>query len=221
METRSYKTLSHCLENQRDDIEEELCHEVDFNVSLAIDFLRSNFNLNANEMEYLGSGNYGKAYGEKKPIGEARVVKITNDESEIMLAKELVGKKNEYLADIYGIYHLYDSYHLIIQEKLDVKHPLLIEARDYMLDILYDRNSGMQEIVKGEYIHNVIKESEEGENEFLGEWCFKYCIDIVKSAYKAFEECKEKTGISSDDFHLFNMGVKANGNIGFFDQTIY
>ena len=213
------KTLTHYLEHKRQNIEEKLGYEVDFNISAAIDYLRLNFDINASDTEYLGSGNNGKAYGEKKSIGEARVVKLTEDYFEVQIAEKLLGKKNEYLADIYGVYHIYDKYYLIVQEKLEIKHPLMIEARDYMLEILDDKNLCMQEIVIGENIESVIKESDNCENEFLGEWCYKYCIDIVKAAYKAFEECEEKTGIESEDFHLFNMGVKANGNIGFFDQT--
>lgn len=80
-----------------------------------MDFLRSNFKIDPYKLTFLGDGSNGVAYIENVSVG-ARVVKITNDENEVLIAKDLQGKNNQYLADIYCVYALYENYHLIIQE---------------------------------------------------------------------------------------------------------
>lgn len=201
------------LETIRDDYEEMIGHETDFNIFMAITHLFEKYDLKAGDLEFVGSGNYGSAYADKN---KDLIVKITNDDTEIMIAKSLIGHENNYIADIYGVYDLNEKYSLIIQERLNTDNTVLHEARLHLLDILDEKNVCFQEIIKGEFIEDILKE-----DLFLGEWCFDYCFKIINDAYSAFAELKAIIDIESDDFHLFNMGIKKNGNIGFFDQTIY
>lgn len=59
------------------------------------------------------SGNNGTAYFLKG----GKVLKITKHEEEIRAAKCILGKKNEYLADVYEI-HEFDGFTVIISERL-------------------------------------------------------------------------------------------------------
>lgn len=188
---------------------------VDFDIEILADTLYSRFEINVNEMDYIGSGSYGFAYSERKSV--SKVIKFTCDNNEVLIAKKLLGYKNKHLADIYGIIPLCNEGHVIVQEKLETNSKKLLDNSELIFEIMYDNDEEFRKVVKNKSINNVIK----NKNEVFGEKCGKYCIDIIRSAYKALDECKEKTGFVPEDLHLSNVGLKSNGEIAFFDQTFF
>lgn len=188
---------------------------LDFDLKKIEEFLRDDQKIDIFDLTFIGSGGYGSAYTQKTDENN-KVVKITKDAEEIKIAQLLIGKKNNYIADIYAVYEINKKYSIIVLEKLETNNCFLKTIRADLLCFLDEKNLCLQEIIKGENPEDVLNE-----NKFLGEVCDQDLIEIVKSAYCAFYELKERTGVESDDFHPYNMGVKKNGNIGFFDQTTY
>jgi hypothetical protein len=75
--------------------------------------------IGSNISSVLGSGAYGTAYH----LNNNMVCKVTTDKGEVINALKLVGHRNTYLSDIYGVYRSYDTYlgepkYIILQEYL-------------------------------------------------------------------------------------------------------
>lgn len=185
----------------------------DFNITMVLDYLEQNFDIKNAALEYIGNGNYGYAFAV-----DNKVVKITSDSCEYKIAESLCGKKNNYLADIYGTYKINQRYFIIVQEKLSMHDGFIKTASHLLMEILDKYDTTLQEIVKYEYKPNVLNEEK---NLFLSQPCSAFCCKVVSDAFLASEELEEKTSYRSDDFNVFNFGIKSNGNVAFFDHTIY
>ena len=110
----------------RENLENNISKEVFFN----------NNNIDPEELSYLGSGDFGKAYS----IGDGRVLKITNSTNEFNIAKELLGKNDLGVLD--GIVDFYaadivDGQKMIIIEELN--EDWNIENMFYELQELLDQ----------------------------------------------------------------------------------
>lgn len=184
-----------------------------------VTLMKKEYNINVETLDFLGSGSFGVAYGEYKILGQDRVIKITTDPDEVSISKKLVGKKNKNLADIYGVHHVSKDLYLIIQERLLTNSETIKDSVEKLINILDEFNLSFPEVVCFDMLDEVLEE-EDGEFYFLSQLCCEFSAKIVKSAYAACLEVFEKSSYHADDFHLFNFGLKNNGNIGFFDHTI-
>lgn len=201
-----YKELKKCQEKS-----DEKC--LDFNISIIMDYLKEGFIIKNSDLKYIGRGNFGYAFAT-----DDKVVKITSDSCEYDIAESLVGKTNEYLADIYGVYKVNKDYFIIVQEKLSMNEGLIKATSHLLMEIFDNYNTTLQEIVKYEYKSGMLNEEQ---NLLLSEPCPPFCCKVVSHAYNASEELEKKTSYRSDDFNVFNFGIKSNGNVAFFDHTIY
>lgn len=144
---------------------------------------------------YLGSGDFGEAY-----LTECgKVVKITSNESEFVIAHSLVGKENEFTVDVHMV-DIVDSNYVILQELLDTEG---------VEDVYYEIDSIMSETGL------TIEEIDPDDFEELSEEAIKMINDISSSAFEY-----RKAGFSPEDISPYNMGIKTNGNYGLFDQCI-
>lgn len=159
---------------------------------------------------YIGGGNNGIAYA-----SDDKVVKITKDNEEIETAKKLQGMKNKNLVNIYEVVKLNNELCFIIQERVDTTNNELKKCRCFILDRLQEGYFDFEELICGEEMSDVL---DLNSCTFLGEKCNDFNLNFIYSAFLAYKELKNKTGIRSTDFHVFNSGLRNDGSVVFFDQ---
>jgi len=162
-------------------------------------------NIDPEEWDFLGSGAFGTAYA----VGDDRVLKITNSESEFKIAKEIEGKKipgivNIYVAEFAGESPLSRRY-FILQEMLEEDSS--IEDLFPQVSILLD-TQGLPITYIG---HFDMDEYEEEHGEIYPE---------VKEFFEELSEViRVATSIVGDavDIHSENLGRDKEGNLKAFD----
>lgn len=175
------------------------------------------------EPKYIGEGNFGYAYD----CGDV-VIKITKDKSEGIESFNIKGEKNEYIADIFNIFHTTiqtasgddKDLYIIILEKLDTNPD--IKTTYKKLDKILERNydgQGIASIIVDEYVHDRYLWDKEVGDDVLNSVLKNYPLerDFFIDLLAIADELRDK-GISSTDFiNPNNLGYKKSGNVGFFD----
>jgi tRNA nucleotidyltransferase/poly(A) polymerase/2'-5' RNA ligase len=166
----------------------------------------------------IGGRTCGSAY-----LSGGRVYKVTTDKSEAIESNKIVGKNNQHLVNVYNVKKVNNpltnvDVYLIVMEHLrtdreaifaDIEEALINlfeEAFDkHFLDIIYYYRFS-PEIYKNEYEDDVNQLLSVHQRE-------KYYYD---SLLKIADELRSN-GIESLDLQYHNLGLKPNGNLGFFD----
>jgi len=161
------------------------------------EFFKQN-NINPEELSYMGSGDFGKAYS----IGDDRVLKITRSKSEFDFAKELVGKDVPALDGFVNFYaaSIVDNQYYIIMEELEEDSD--IEDLYYQVEELLN-NEGLPI----QYLHMLDTDELDLDEDIL-----KFISDIedVNHSYRYL-------GIEASDIKPDNLGVDKNGKVKAFD----
>ena len=161
------------------------------------EFFKEN-NIDPEELSYIGSGDFGKAYS----IGDGRVLKITNSKSEFNFAKQLVGKDVPALDGFVNFYaaNVVDNQYYIIMEELE---------EDYNIEDLYYQ---VEELLSNEglpiqYLHMLDTDELD-----LDEDVLKFISDMedINHSYRYL-------GIEASDIKPDNLGVDKNGKVKAFD----
>lgn len=167
------------------------------NIKTINDFYSEN-NINPNDLNYLGSGDFGEAYS----IGDGRVLKKTSSKNEFNLAKQMEGKDIPVLNSFAKIYKtdIIDNQMLIILEELE--EDSRVEYLFYeLLDYLNEQGLSIQYI---NYLDtDEIKISDELQS-FIDD------LDDIISAYRYL-------GIEASDIRPENMGYSKDGKLKAFD----
>lgn len=155
-------------------------------------------NINEDEMQWLGSGDFGNAYY----IGNNKVLKITNSKKEYDLAKKIMPKNKELsgFVDYYDAEKINNEYMIIMEMlKTDPK----IENDFYELENILSKQS--LPIV---YIDQYLDTDElDLDNNMLN---FINNIEDIVRSYK-------KLGVLAADIHPDNLGYDKNHKIKAFD----
>jgi hypothetical protein len=175
---------------------------------------------NLGKPNYVAHGKHGYAYN----IGGNKILKITTDISEAVESKKILGRKNTYIANIYGVYQInYDVnnkiYYAILEEKLktDLNHfKLLTDNLNKLFKHLFDLDYA--DIIYDYYIKN----RQEYDSYFKPEIDeklkkFQTTYEYYNNLLAIADEIKNNYIDSSDFLTLANLGYKPNGVIGFFD----
>jgi len=161
------------------------------------EFFKQN-NINPEELSYMGSGDFGKAYS----IGDGRVLKITRSKSEFDFAKQLVGKDVPALDGFVNFYaaSIVDNQYYIIMEELEEDSD--IEDLYYQVEELLN-NEGLPI----QYLHMLDTDELDLDEDIL-----KFISDIedVNHSYRYL-------GIEASDIKPDNLGVDKNGKVKAFD----
>ena len=174
----------------------ELESEVGQNGSMD-DFYKAN-NIDPDELNYLGSGDFGEAYS----IGDGRVLKKTSSKNEFRLAQQMENKNIPVLSAVANIYKtaIINGQMLIILEE--------VEEDSYIEDLFYELQNHLNEQgLPIQYLDNLdtddIEISEELEK-FMGG-----VSDIIR-AYRYL-------GVEASDIKPDNMGYAQDGTLKTFD----
>lgn len=161
------------------------------------DFYREN-NINPDELNYLGKGDFGEAYS----IGDGRVLKTTSSKNEFNLAKQIEGKDIPVLDSFAKIYKtdVVDGRMFIILEEL--------EDDSNIEDLYYELSYFLDE--KGlpiQYIHHLDTDEIEISDELKS---FIDDVDDINRAYRYL-------GVEASDIKPENMGYSKDGKLKAFD----
>lgn len=166
----------------------------------------------------IGGRTCGSAY-----LSNGRVYKITTDKSEAVESNKIVGKHNQYLADIHDVKKVNNTLanvdvYLIVMEYLNTsRQPIFGEIEDALID-LFEKELGIHfmdliyyyrfqpDTYRNKYSEDVNRILSTNQRE-------KYYYD---SLLKIADELASN-GIISLDLQYHNLGLKPNGNLGFFD----
>lgn len=172
------------------------------------------------KMAPLGQGSQGFAYY----IPNNKVLKITQDKSEVAEAHKIEGKKIKHLANIYGTYVLkgkYQGTYVIISEllnrneKIDEAYELLRRFFDdefgYGLSYLFEdySNGSMSKDEIKDYTKR-IKEYFEPSDSELTLWFFNGMLNIIDDV--------RRNRIQSTDWGTNNLGIKKDGTLAMYDM---
>ena len=189
------KVIDYFKDFQNKYIQEIINEEIDNNLN---NFYLQN-NINPDELNYLGAGDFGKAYS----TGDGRVLKITTSKSEFEIAKELVGKNDYGVLD--GIVDVY------VAEVIDGKMMIIMEelSEDYMIEDLYYQLEDLlsEQNLPIQYLNYLDTDNLEISNELQS---FMLDIEDINSGYRYL-------GIEASDIKPDNMGRDKNGKIKAFD----
>lgn len=157
----------------------------------------------------LGSGQNGIAI----LLKSGKVFKLTQAPDEAWTCDSLVGKNNNYLCDIYGVFEYKDIGYIILQEKLksiDIKK----EFNDIDMTL---KNLKLYQDNYGDFsFKNLFYPKKFSDN---AEQNFKNNILFVQSYINIIKEAKSN-GIKNLDMSDGNYGVK-NGKLALFDLMDY
>lgn len=151
---------------------------------------------------YIGGGAWGIAY----EIPGNKVLKITMHNSEISNSKHFLGKKNEFLANIYKVYSIKNTYHTaIIMEKLQPLGSWKKRLKDfddavgrYYGQFLWSKSGGLWD----------------HDDEF-GKQLSPKLVPLFHDIVNIFSEARQK-GVELKDVRIDNLGLK-NGHLAAFD----
>lgn len=169
--------------------------------------------------KFLGSGSWGAAYS----TTNNRVLKFTYDSKEYEAARQLVGRKNTYLVDLYGVDKLGKGNYAILMEKiqpLDDKHRKAVENFDRLID--KQDIVGVMSVEIGRSWADILSD---GYNEDTAAYLasknsqsnIMSPLEVYKNMLKIYEEA-EDSGVMLTDMHLENLGIK-NGHLAALDLS--
>jgi hypothetical protein len=170
---------------------------VNENVKTIDNFYTEN-NINPDNLNYLGSGDFGEAYS----IGDGRVLKKTSSKNEFNLAKQMEGKDIPVLKSIAKIYKtdIINGQMLIILEELEEDshiEDLYYELQNYLdeqgLHIQYIANLDTDELNISDELQNFMND-----------------LDGIIRAYRYL-------GVEASDIRPENMGYSKEGKLKAFD----
>jgi hypothetical protein len=166
----------------------------------------------------IGGRTCGSAY-----LSGGRVYKITTDKSEAIESNKIIGKNNQHLVNVFDVKKVNNTLadvdvYLIIMEHLRTdRSSIFAEIQDELTD-LFEKELGIHFLdlvyyyrfdpakYKNEYEQDVNRILSTHQRE-------KYYYD---SLLKIADELKVN-GVESLDLQYHNLGIKPNGNLGFFD----
>ena len=161
------------------------------------DFYAEN-NINPDYLNYLGSGEFGKAYS----IGDGRILKNTSSKNEFNLAKQMEGKDIPVLNSFAKIYKtdIINNQMLIILEEL--------EEDSHIEDLYYELQNYLEEQgLSIQYIHHLDTDEMEISDELQS---FMNDLDGIIRAYRYL-------GVQAPDITPENMGYSKDGKLKAFD----
>ena len=170
---------------------------VNENVKTIDDFYAEN-NIDPDDLSYLGSGDFGKAYS----IGDGRVLKMTSSKNEFSLAKQMEDKDIPVLNSIAKIYKtdIINNQMLIILEEL--------EEDSHIEDLYYELQNYLDEQgLPIQYIDNLDTDEMEISDELQS---FMNDLDDIIRAYRYL-------GVEASDIRPENMGYSKDGKLKAFD----
>jgi len=170
---------------------------VNENVKTIDDFYAEN-NIDPDDLSYLGSGDFGKAYS----IGDGRVLKITSSKNEFSLAKQMENKDIPVLNSIAKIYKtdIINNQMLIILEEL--------EEDSHIEDLYYELQNYLDEQgLPIQYVDNLDTDEMEISDELQS---FMNDLDDIIRAYRYL-------GVEASDIRPENMGYSKDGKLKAFD----
>ena len=176
--------------------------------------------LNVKLIKFLGGGMFGIAYA----IPGNRVLKLTEDDGEIYSSKSIVGKKSEYLANIYKVYSIkgHPDKKAIIQERLQPLNQKYIDGFRSFISKMDDFCIQNGQVFGGDVtIAEFLQDSDlyhEDFNNFLEQESFgddDYAGVVYGDLLSIYEEAAGY-GIDLVDIHEENCGIK-NGHMAMFD----
>ena len=154
--------------------------------------------INPDDMQYLGSGEYGEAYS----IGNDRVLKITTSKSEFKIANEIKNSDSS-MFDCFA--EIYDT------EEVDGKMYIVMEElyQDSEIDSLYDQLSVLLEdqSLPIQYVHYLDLDDVEVSDDL--ETFINY-IEDINHGYR-------RLGIEASDIQPDNLGYSKDGVLKAFD----
>jgi hypothetical protein len=148
-----------------------------------------------NNISWIGEGGFGAAY--ETLCG--KVIKITTDKEEFVMANKLIGKNNHNIAHVYQTNIINNEIMGIVLEKLDTKHAhllfshILIESEDQGCHF-----SEMDDHIMTEHLPPEAA----------------IMINDIMAATEQSQDC----GFDSHDIHQNNVGKKKDGSYAIFDQ---
>ena len=163
-----------------------------------IDNFYAENNINPDDLSYLGSGDFGKAYS----IGDGRVLKKTSSKNEFNLAKQMEGKDIPVLNSIAKIYKtdIINNQMLIILEEL--------EEDSHIEDLYYELQNYLDEQgLSIQYIDYLDTDEMEISDELQA---FMNDLDDIIRAYRYL-------GVEASDIRPENMGYSKDGKLKAFD----
>ena len=168
------------------------------NIKTIDDFYNEN-NINPDDLSYLGSGDFGKAYS----IGDGRVLKKTSSKSEFNLAKKMENENtpvlNKAFAKIYKT-DIINGEMLIILEEL--------KEDSHIEDLYYELNEYLEEQgLSIQYLDYLDTDEIEISDELQS---FMDDIDDINRAYRYL-------GIEASDIKTENLGYSKKGKLKAFD----
>lgn len=166
----------------------------------------------------IGGRTCGSAY-----LSNGRVYKITTDKSEAIESNKIIGKNNTYLVNIYDVKKVNNTLtdvdvYLIVMEHLKTNRESIFAEIEDSLTELFEKELGIHfmdliyyyrfqpDTYRNEYAEDVNRILSANQRE-------KYYYD---SLLKIADELRNN-GIDSLDLQYHNLGLKPNGNLGFFD----
>jgi hypothetical protein len=167
------------------------------NIKTIDDFYSEN-NINPDELNYLGSGDFGEAYS----VGDGRVLKKTSSKNEFNLAKQMEGKEIPVLDAFAKIYKtdIINGQMLIILEEL--------EEDSHIEDLYYELQNYLDEQgLPIQYIDHLDTDEIEMSDELQS---FMNDLDDIIRAYRYL-------GIEASDIRPENMGYSKEGKLKAFD----
>ena len=170
---------------------------VNENVKTIDNFYLEN-NINPDDLSYLGSGDFGKAYS----IGDGRVLKKTSSKNEFNLAKQMEGKDIPVLESIAKIYKtdIINGQMLIILEEL--------EEDSHIEDLYYELQNYLDEQrLPIQYIDHLDTDELDISDELQN---FMNDLDDIIRAYRYL-------GVEASDIRPENMGYSKEGKLKAFD----
>lgn len=170
---------------------------VNENIKTIDDFYAEN-NIDTDDLSYLGSGDFGKAYS----IGDGRVLKMTSSKNEFSLAKQMEDKDIPVLNSIAKIYKtdIINNQMLIILEEL--------EEDSHIEDLYYELQNYLDEQgLSIQYIDNLDTDEMEISDELQS---FMNDLDDINRAYRYL-------GVEASDIRPENMGYSKDGKLKAFD----
>jgi serine/threonine protein kinase len=169
------------------------------NTSISKEMFFKNNNIDPEELSYLGSGDFGKAYS----IGDGRVLKITSSNNEFKIAKELVGKNGIGILD--GIVDFYAA-EIVDGEKMIIMEELTEDS--HIEDLYYELQNMLDEQgLPIQYLSHLDTDEYDISEDLLE---FINDIDDINRAYQYL-------GIEASDIKPDNLGLDKNGKIKAFD----
>jgi hypothetical protein len=169
--------------------------------------------------KFLGSGSWGAAYS----TTDNRVLKFTYDDKEYEAARQLVGEKNTYLVDLYGVEKLGKGNYAILMEKiqpLNDRYKKAVENFDRLLDKQYIVGAGSVEI--GRTWADILSD---GYDEDMAahlasqntESGIMSPVEVYKNMLNIYKEAMDN-GVMLTDMHTENLGIK-NGHLAALDLS--